>query len=372
LVPTAASIAAASPATRAFFGGYTLAATSTGRTQSITATSGRVLTFDEVQYNFAADTGAGTPEDGVQSANRVDWNVSDRLQIFGVFALDKHTFLLGSNASSPYAGFSTGALTDNYNIQVAGTYQLTNNFVGVSRFTLNRLLEDQPLGDQPAGPTLYLRQSAQRLGGTRIAFPRYLPFSPGSAIPFGGPQKVYNFAQEFNYNVGDHSLKFGGQFYKIKDDRVFGAYQNAVETLSLSTNAAGAENFFNGTLALFEAAGNPQGRFPGQTLTLPVKSPEFGRNNRYSEFNVYAQDSFRLFPGFTANLGLRYEFYGPQRNTDPNLDSNFYFGGDESVTPANIRSGSVQIAPNSPAGELWRADKNNFAPSVGFAYDICD
>lgn len=371
LVPTAASIAAAAPATRAFFSGYTLAATPTGaRQQSITATSGRVLTFDEVQYKVAADTGAGIPVDGVQSANRVDWNLTDRLQIYGVFALDRNTFLLGSNANSPYAGFSTGSLNDNYNIQVAGTYQLTNNFVGVSRFTLNRLLEDQPLGDQPAGPTLYLRQSAQRLGSTRIAFPGYLPFSPGSAIPFGGPQKVYNFAQEFNYNIGNHSLKFGGQYYKIEDDRVFGAYQNAVETLSLSTNAAGAENFFNGTLALFEAAGNPQGRFPGQTLTLPVTSPEFGRNNRYSEFNVYAQDSFRLFPGFTANLGLRYEFYGPQRNTDPNLDSNFYFGGDESVTPANIRSGSVQIAPNSPAGELWRPDKNNFAPSIGFAYDI--
>ncbi len=370
LVPSAASIAAAAPATRAFFAGYTLAATPTGRTQSLTATSGRVLTFDEVQYSFAANTGAGTPVDGVQSANRIDWNVTNRLQIYGVFALDKNTFLLGSNASSPYAGFSTGSLNDNYNIQVAGTYQLSNNFVGVSRFTLNRLLEDQPLGEQPAGPTLYLRQSAQRIGGTRIAFPGYLPFNPGSAIPFGGPQKVYNFAQEFNYVVGDHSLKFGGQFYKIQDDRVFGAYQNAVETLSLSTNAVGAENFFNGTLALFEAAGNPQGRFPGQTLTLPVSSPEFGRNNRYSEFNVYAQDSFRLFPGFTANLGVRYEYYGPQRNTDPNLDSNFYFGGDESITPANIRSGSVQIAPNSPAGELWRPDKNNFAPSIGFAYDI--
>nr|MBA3770245.1 hypothetical protein [Blastocatellia bacterium] len=30
----------------------------------------------------------------------------------------------------------------------------------------------------------------------------------------------------------------------------------------------------------------------------------------------------------------------------------------------------VQIAPNSPARDLWRADKNNFAPSIGFAYDI--
>lgn len=371
LVPSAASIAAAAPATRAFFSGYTLAATPTGRTASLTATpSGRVLTFDEVQYSFAADTGAGTPVDGVQSANRIDWNVSDRLQIYGVYALDRNTFLFGSNASSPYAGFSTGALNNNYNVQVAGTYTLTNNFVGVSRFTLNRLLEDQPLGDQPAGPTLYLRTSAQRIGGVRIAFPGYLPFNPGSAIPFGGPQKVYNFAQEFNYNIGNHTLKFGGQFYKIKDDRVFGAYQNSVETLSLSTNGAAAENFFNGNIAQFSGVGNPQGRFPGQTLTLPVSAPQFGRNNRYSEFNVYAQDSFRLFPGFTANLGLRYEYFGPQRNADPSLDSNFYFGGNESVTPANIRSGSVQIAPKSPVGELWRPDKNNFAPSIGFAYDI--
>jgi hypothetical protein len=370
LVPSAASIAAAAPATRAFFAGYSLNATPTGRTQSITSTSGRVLTFNEVQYTVAANTGAGIPADGVQSANRIDWNVTDRLQIYGVYALDKSTSLEGANANSPYAGFSTGFTTDNMNMQVAGTYQITNNLVGTSRYTFNKLNQSQPLGDQPVGPTLYLRTSAQRLGGTRIAFPGYLPFNPGSAIPFGGPQKVHNIAQEFNYIVGNHNLKFGGQFYKIFDNRVFGAYQNSVQTLSTANNAAAAENFFNGVISQFEGAVNPAGRFPGQTITLPVGAPEFGRNNRYTEYNFYVQDNFRLFPGFTANLGLRYEYFGPQRNVDPNLDSNFYFGGDEAVTPANIRAGSVQIAPNSPAGELWRADKNNFAPSVGFAYDI--
>ncbi len=369
LVPSAASIAAAAPATRAFFAGYTLAATRTGVTRSITSTSGKILNFDEVQYSVPIDTGAGGPVNGVQSANRIDYNISDKVQVYGIYSLEKNTTPSGSNANSPYAGFSTGFTNDNTNIQVASTYSLSNNFVGVSRFTFNKLTEDQPLGEQPSGPTLYLRTSAQSIVGARIAFPGYLPFSPGSAIPFGGPQKVFNFSQEFNYNIGSNLIKAGFQYYKIKDNRAFGAYQNAVETLG-NSNAAAAENFFNGTIQTFEAAINPQGRFPGQTLTLPVGFPQFSRNNTYNEYAAYAQDSFKLFPGFTANFGLRYEFYGPQRNSDPLLDSNFYFGGDGNLSQANIRSGSVQLAPNSPVGDLWKADKNNFAPSIGFAYDI--
>lgn len=369
LVPTAASLAAAAPATRAFFANYTLAATPTGRTQSITATSGRILTFNEVQYSVPANTGAGTPVDGIQSANRIDWNVSDKVQIYGVYSLDRNTSPEGSNASSPYAGFSTGFTNDNTNIQVASTYSLSSNLVGVSRFTFNKLSEDQPLGAQAAGPTLYLRSTAVSLGGSRVAFPGYLPFSPGSAIPFGGPQKVYNFSQEFNYSLGSHLLKAGFQYYKIRDNRAFGAYQNAVETLG-NSNAASAENFFNGVIQTFQAAVNPQGRFPGQSLTLPVGFPVFSRDNTYNEYAGYVQDQFKLFPGFTANVGLRYEYYGPQRNSDPKLDSNFYFGGDGTFSAANVRTGTVQLAPNSPVGELWKADKNNFAPSVGFAYDI--
>lgn len=197
-----------------------------------------------------------------------------------------------------------------------------------------------------------------------------MPFSPGSAIPFGGPQRVYNFSQEFNYNIGNHLLKAGGQYYKIQDNRTFGAFQNAVEGLASSSTGLGVNNFFNGIAQVFQVAINPQGRFPGQSVPLPTGSPNFTRNNKYSEFALYGSDSFKLFPGFTANLGLRYEYYGPQKNSDPNLDSNFYFGGDGTFSPANVRTGRVQIAPNSPVGNLWKADKNNFGPSVGFAYDI--
>ncbi|MGI9034870.1 MAG: carboxypeptidase regulatory-like domain-containing protein [Pyrinomonadaceae bacterium] len=369
LVPSAASIAAAAPATQAFFANYKLAATPTGVTQNITATSGRVLTFNQVTYAVPSDTGAGTPTNALQSANRIDWNPTSKLQIYGVYLLDKNDDFVGTNGNSPYAGFSTGNRNYNQNIQGNATYALTSNFISTTRFTYNRLFNEQPLGTQPAGPTLYLKSSGNSIAGTRIAFPGYLPFNPGSAIPFGGPQKVYNLSQEFNYVYRNNILKFGGQYYNIHDDRTFGAFENSVETLG-NSNATGAENFFNGGLLTFQTAINPQGKFPGQAVTLPVSFPQFFRNNRYKEYSVFGEDSFKLFPNFTVNAGLRYEYYGPQQNVNPNLDSNFYFGGDGTFSPAGVRSGSVQVAPNSPVGKLWKQDKNNFAPSVGFAYDI--
>lgn len=375
LVPSAASLAATAPATQAFFSGYTLVGAPTGVNVSTPATGGncgatpvRCFTFNQVLYTVPSDTGAGIPENGVESANRIDWRVNGKLQIFGIYSLDKSTSPDGSNGNSPYLGFNTPLTTNNTNVTIAGTYAFTNNFLSYTRFTFNRLEQEQPLSSQPVSPSLYLRTSVVSLSGTNVALPGYLPFNPGSAIPFGGPQKVSNLSQEFNYSTGKHQIKFGGQYYNIKDNRAFGAYENAVETLGNSTGGA-IQNLYNGVIQTFQAAIDPQGSFPGQSVTLPVSAPSFTRDNKYNEFSLYGMDSFKLFHGFTVNAGLRYEYYGPQANSDPALDSNFYFGGDGTWTAANVRTGSVQIAPNSPIGQLWKSDKNNFGPSVGFAWD---
>ena len=76
----------------------------------------------------------------------------------------------------------------------------------------------------------------------------------------------------------------------------------------------------------FQAAVYPQGKFPGQAVTLPVTAPNFSRSNRYKEGALYAQDSWKVTPRMTVNLGVRWEYYGVQHNNNPNLDANFYPG----------------------------------------------
>jgi hypothetical protein len=104
-------------------------------------------------------------------------------------------------------------------------------------------------------------------------------------------------------------------------------------------------------------------------VALPAGPPRFSRNNRYHDWAVYAQDSWKIVPRLTLNLGVRYEYYGVQHNADPSLDSNFYYGSGANIFE-QIRNGSAQRAPDSPVGGLWEPDKNNFAPRVGFAFDV--
>jgi len=154
----------------------------------------------------------------------------------------------------------------------------------------------------------------------------------------------------------------------MKDDRTFGAYENPVQGLGTTTQQ-GLDNLVRGQIYLYQAAVDPQGKYPGQIIQLPVTFPNFTRNNRYHEWAAYFNDTWSVMDRLKLNLGVRYEYYGVQHNTDPGLDSNFYFGPGSNLYEQE-RAGSVQIAPDSPVGGLWAPDKNNFAPRVGFAWDV--
>src|SRR5262249_54513949 len=84
---------------------------------------------------------------------------------------------------------------------------------------------------------------------------------------------------------------------------------------------------------------------------------------------TYFNDSWKVKPRLTLNLGVRYEYYGTQHNANQNLDSNFYFGQGTSIFE-RIRNGQIMLAKDSPIGKLWSSDPNNFAPRVGFAWDV--
>jgi hypothetical protein len=384
LVPTPQLIAASSPATQAFFAGQQLVTPINGPVYTV----GQVVAlrnigagafkslpaslpaFGTVNYTTPRDLGAGFPQNRYFGVARVDWNVSDATQVYFFYGRDSGTFFPGFASVSPYAGFSTGEKITNNDFVVSLTHTFSSRFVSQTKLSYNRLNDFQPLSGPPQ-PTLYIGANTPgSINGITINFPGYLPSSPGSAIPFGGPQNLGQVLQDFNYAFGHQTLRFGAQFVYLQDNRVFGAYENPVEALSQSNNFTVAlNNFVLGRADGFNAAIFPQGKFPGQQITLPVGPPDFSRSNRYRDYALYVQDAYRVRSRVTLNLGLRYEYYDVQHNKNPNLDSNFYYPGD-SLTPTAVRNGTVQLAPNSPVGRLWRPDRNNFAPRLGIAWDV--
>jgi len=342
--------------------------------------------IQQVSFTLPTDAGGGLPRNAYSTVNRIDFTASDRLQVFGRYGLESEDYFPGTNSFSPYAEYNTGINVFNQNLLLSATRVWTPSFVTVSKFIFNRLHEQQPLNDEvPLGPTLYTQGlTGQTFFGNPFAFPGYLPFSPGNAIPFGGPQNVYQFNQDFNWTRGKHQFRFGAQYIHNRDNRTFGAFQVGVAELSAQGDPTEAfNNLLAGQLYAFSAAVDPQGKFPCRVdvntglpietadciVNLPVGQPRFTRNNRYNDVAWYVQDTWKVTPRLTLNLGLRWEYYGVQHNAEPELDANFYYGSGANFFE-QIANGSVQLAPNSPVGGLWEKDLNNFAPRVGFGFDV--
>lgn len=335
--------------------------------------------FAQGEYSVPADSGAGSPQNTYYIVGRADWNVTSKTQLYGRYALEKGNLFTGTVTNSPYAGYDSGQSTTNNSFLLSLIHTFSPKLTSQSKIVFNRLNLLQPLGTNPVGPTLYMNSvSAPKIEGNLIGMPGYSPFTPGNAIPFGGPQNFVQAYQDLSSLHGRHTFRFGGNYTYIRDNRSFGAYQEAVESLSAtSTFSTSVDNFLKGELGQFQSAIDPQGKFPcgaagtvpGCTVTLPVGPPVFARSNRYHEFGTYFEDSWRATDRLTFNLGMRWDYFGVQHNKDPNLDSNYYDAQGGNIF-TNIRSGSVATVPNSPIHGLWKKDWNNFGPRIGVAYDL--
>ena len=350
------------------------------------------------QYNAAGDSGAGFPQNTYSTVNRIDYNFSDKTTLYGRYALYNENDFAGTINSSPYVGFDTGQKLFNQNVIINLTHVFGPSFVSSTKLIYNRLNQLQPLNSPATSgcanstgicPTLYTSSFSVPVlsGNYTMVYPGYSEFTPGNAIPFGGPQNLYQIYEDLNWTKGKHQFKFGGDYIMTRDNRVFGAYQNAVESLGGDGTIGGSiPNLLSGQIYQFQGAVDPQGKYPcvrngtipGRTYVVTpdcllnlsqLQEPSFNRNNRYNDGAFYAQDSWKVTSRLTVNLGLRWEYYGVQHNANPNLDSNFYLGSGANLYQ-QVRNGTVQIAGQSPVGGLWAPDKDNFAPRVGFAWDI--
>jgi outer membrane receptor protein involved in Fe transport len=334
--------------------------------------------FDEVSWLAPGDAGGGPPQNTYDILGRIDYNLNSKTTFYSRYAIYNELDTAGYINTSPYVGYDTGQDLRDQNMLLSLTHTLGTNLTEQTKFVYNRLKTDQPLGSQPVSPTLYLQtNTAASINGQDIYFPGYSATTPGNAIPFGGPQNFYQSYEDVSYVHGKHDFRFGGALTFLVDDRTFGAYEEGIEDLGGTSGSTGMDNLIAGTMTDFTAAIYPQGEYPcpggvqvaACTISLPVGPPNFSRSNHYTEMGIYGQDSWKMSSHFTLNLGLRWEYFGVQHNSNPALDSNFYFGGGGSLQQ-EIANGSVAPTQQSPIGGLWKKDLRNFAPRIGFAWDV--
>ena len=338
---------------------------------------------DVVSYNVPADAGGGSPQNTWESVERVDYNMTDKTTLFVRYAIFKDDFFNGVINNSPYVGYDTGETDQNQNLTLNLTHVFSPSLVNTTKLNYNRLTEEQPLGAAPLTPGMFSTAAVPALPGTSYQYvmPGYVQTSTANALPFGGPQNLYQFYDDVSWTKGKHQFKFGGQYVHTRDNRVFGAYENAIQILG-SDLFNGVSNLVNGTSYQYEGAINPGGVFPCSKnaaghyvvnssceFNLPVGEPSFERNYHYNDFAFYGQDSWKATARLTINAGLRWEYYGVQHNANQNLDSSFYLGSGSNIYE-QIRNGSVQLTKNSPVGGFWNPNYKNFAPRVGFAWDV--
>jgi hypothetical protein len=95
----------------------------------------------------------------------------------------------------------------------------------------------------------------------------------------------------------------------------------------------------------------------GLPYQATITTGEFGRGYRQWAWSAFAQDSWRATRRLTLDYGLRYEYSAPYTEVNNKL--------------SNVVPGVGLVTPQSPGWTgLYRADRNNFGPRIGFAYDL--
>jgi hypothetical protein len=159
-----------------------------------------------------------------------------------------------------------------------------------------------------------------------------------------GPNPFYDVVDTVSYLLGKHSLKFGGEYAHIEADSFVHDTRGRIEFRGkqlLSKKSKPLEDFF---------AGKPSGA--RQLLGNAV------RTLAWRNYAGFIQDDWRVTPKLIVNLGLRYSYITPMKEAN-NLLGNF--------DPAR---GIVQEGQPSVGDTLWKPDRKNFSPRLGFAWDV--
>lgn len=322
---------------------------------------------------------------------RFDWNATDTQKVFVRFNIAKRIQDDTVNSvAAQFPGDPTTAqiLVDDYSIAVGHSWAITSN-----------LFNQITVGNSHSGlrfPTLFKPQSPNQYifmnttnGGTIDA-----PFADISDQD--RQVDTPTIRDDATYIWGNHNLMFGAQIKPIRSHSGLVNDFNT-ETVGLGGNldeldpSVNPANMRGGTTAkqaydrafafLLGRIGSVATNFNYDRSGNPVAlATGKKRDYRYNEYEFYVQDNWKVGSSLTVNGGLRYQYYQPpyEKNGFQGCNDTDY----DQLVATRLANGPAGIAGDSAepfltydlcgkgnnARPLYKPDRNNFAPRLGFAY----
>ncbi|HEV2689499.1 MAG TPA: hypothetical protein VGV35_13135, partial [Bryobacteraceae bacterium] len=106
----------------------------------------------------------------------------------------------------------------------------------------------------------------------------------------------------------------------------------------------------------------------GFSVPSSLQLPNFDRTFGYRQFFLFAQDTYKITRRFTANYGVRYEFYGGPRNTGSTKDALVQLGSGSTLAQQLV--GATLVKPSGGNQQLFGSDPKDFAVRAGASYDL--
>jgi len=259
-----------------------------------------------------------------------------------------------STAGASVPGFPVGEDHRAQNFVAQETHTFSPTMIGVLRFSFfrNKFLFNERLNHtQPSILGFQYQPSLDAaVGSPFIQVNGYTNVGDPITGPRNTYQNTFDYSGSLTWVRGRHELKFGGGYQRTQMNVLQGIATNGFFVFApFPINNAFASFLF------------------GQPVFFLQGRGDFSRGLRGNALNGYVQDSYKVTPRVTVNLGLRYELPFPY--TEIHDRQSLWVPGRQST-----------VMPTAPAGLLYPGDagvpeglipakKNAFAPRVGVAWD---
>lgn len=315
------------------------------------------------ENNFVANPIGRIQED--QGIVRIDHHLSDHDTIYGNYVVDDlreaYPFRIVNGASSggnvPVgSGFSN--LTRNQQGAVTWVHTFSPRVINEFIFGANRsaTLMAVPVDTTTPAALGFTNVNPDDAAGAAppIMFSNTFQLGPSPQGPTKLHDVTFHWQDNLSWSKGHHDMKFGADIRRVRNNFNFDFFTNG------SFDFANFMAPFTGNGFADFVGGFPDNYFQFSNAAYGIRT---------SSLHFYGQDSWKMTPRLTLDLGLRYEYNTPQ--VDPHNEIIGFFPGQQSTKfPDAPNSLLYPGDPGTPNRGLTFPDKNNFAPRFGFAWDV--